>query len=128
MRPASARRSGNTGCQQKYAARKSQPSTPTRHVNRTELGGVATIGYEMDCSNHNFCDMISSPICETEECCRKQRRERGCTHAVATIPDRHQTLGKPGQPNPVSPSQYPAVRENVLVTCLKDYRTHKLSL
>ncbi|OXA50811.1 hypothetical protein Fcan01_14498 [Folsomia candida] len=93
---------------------------PQAVYNCAELGGVGTIPWKMDCSNHHFCEMILNRGCESEECCKEQRRERGCIDLV-NYKYRHQTLGKPGQPNPVSPSQYPAVRENVFAACLKDY-------
>ncbi|OXA50803.1 hypothetical protein Fcan01_14496 [Folsomia candida] len=98
---------------------------PQAVYNCTELGGVGTIPPEMDCSNHYFCEMIFSRMCRTEECCKDQRRERGCIDVV-NYKYRHRTLGKPGQQNPVSPSQYPAVRENVFAACLKDYPENAL--
>ncbi|OXA51253.1 hypothetical protein Fcan01_14408 [Folsomia candida] len=98
---------------------------PQAVYNCTELGGVGTIPPRMDCSNHNFCEMIFTRACRTEECCKDQRRKRGCIDLV-NYKYRHQTLGKPDQPNPVSPSQYPAVRENVFEACLKDYPENAL--
>lgn len=62
--------------------------------------------------------MEFSVTCKTEQCCKKHRRRRGCTYAVGGLKNRHLTLGKPGQQNPVSPSQYSAARENVYVDCL----------
>ncbi|OXA50806.1 hypothetical protein Fcan01_14495 [Folsomia candida] len=83
-----------------------------------QLGRVGTIANEKDCSKHKFCEMILTRMCKTEECCKEERLIRGCEEAV-DYKYRHQTLGKPGQQNPVYPSQYPAVRENVFAACCK---------
>ncbi|OXA50210.1 hypothetical protein Fcan01_15003 [Folsomia candida] len=102
---------------------------PQYVYNCTELGGVAIRNPKMSCelSEHDFCEIKSTLSCKTEECCRKQRLRRGCTYGVATLPERHLTLGKPGQPNPVSPSQYPAARENVFMDCLIKVSTYASS-
>ncbi|OXA50209.1 hypothetical protein Fcan01_15002 [Folsomia candida] len=111
-------------CGKEITALNNDHSCEPQYVyNCTELGGVAIRNSIMSCelSEHYFCEIKLTLSCKSEECCKKQRRRRGCTYGVSTLPGRHLTLGKPGQPNPVSPSQYPAVRENVFEACLKDY-------
>ncbi|OXA51191.1 hypothetical protein Fcan01_14361 [Folsomia candida] len=97
-------------CGKKINAINNEHACEPQYVyNCTELGGVVIPDPKMSCkiSRHYFCEMKYSLTCKTEECCKRDRLRRGCADDVATIPLRHLTLGKPGQPSqsfPISSS------------------------